>query len=96
MKITRISVALISLVLLGGSCKKNADVAPATCSQIDVRAQAFSDAVKAYSVSQTKANCEAFKKAGNDYISAAANCPGVSATDIASARNSINSTTCPQ
>lgn len=94
MKITRISLALISLVLLGGSCKKNADVAPTTCSQIDVRAQAYSDAVKTYSISPTKANCEAFKKAGNDYISSAANCPGVSATDNASARSSLAGITC--
>lgn len=94
MKITRMSLALISLVLLGGSCKKNDDVAPTTCSQVDVRAKAFSDALTAYSVSPTKANCDAFKKAGNDYISSAANCPGVSAADIANARSSLANITC--
>lgn len=95
MNATRIFVALTSLVLLGGSCKKSeADPTPDVCSALDQRASAISTAATTYSTNPSKANCDAYKKAVSDYIDAAANCPGVSQTDINNARNSVRDIVC--
>ncbi|MBC7569818.1 MAG: hypothetical protein H7319_08815 [Spirosoma sp.] len=95
MKSTSVYTVLLGLVLLGGSCKKSQDtVAPATCTNVDKLAEAYSNSLKAYVVSQTKANCDAFKKAGNDYITAASSCPGVTVASINDARESLKSIVC--
>lgn len=92
---TRLYVALLGCVAIGGSCKKDSDsVGTNSCAQIQQRAADVTQAATAYSTSLTKANCEAYKKAVNDYLSSAANCPTVTQADITQARNSINSLDC--
>ena len=95
MKTLRVHALLPGLILLGGSCKKKEDeVAPATCNDITRLATVYSNSITAYTSSPTKANCEAFKVAANNYINAAANCPGVLQADITSARTSIKDIVC--
>ncbi len=95
MKITRLAVLFLSLILLGGSCKKGEDtVAPGNCSNVEKLAEAYTNSLRAYLTSQTKANCDAFKKAGNDYITAASSCPGVTVASINDARESLKNIVC--
>jgi len=95
MKITRLAVLFLSLILLGGSCKKGEDtVAPGNCGAISQRTDALTSAAVAFSNSATKANCEAYKKAATDYINSATGCPGVLAADIADARASVRDIVC--
>ncbi len=92
MKNRPIYAVLLGLVLLGGSCKKSQDtVGPDACTNAQKLATAYSNSLNVYLASQTKANCDAFKKAGNEYISAAGSCPGVTQAAIDDARNSIKS-----
>lgn len=95
MKTTRLSVLFLSLVLLGGSCKKGEDaVTPMDCSGTSKRADTVTSTATAFSNNPTKVNCEAFRKAANDYINAVSGCPGVTAADIADARASIKDVVC--
>lgn len=95
MKNPFIYAVMLSLVLLGGSCKKNNDaVTPADCGNLSKRLDALVLSATTYGNNPTKANCEAYKKAANEYISSASGCPGVSAKDIADARADVNSTVC--
>lgn len=95
MKITRFHALLLCLVLLGGSCKKKEDtVAPGNCNDLTRLATAYSNSVKTYATSPTKANCDAFKAAADSYITAAGSCPGALQADIVSARASIKDVIC--
>ncbi len=95
MKSTSVYTILLGLVLLGGSCKKGEDnVTPGDCGALAQRLDALTSAAVAFSNNATKTNCEAYRKAANDYINSATGCPGVSAADIADARASIKDIVC--
>lgn len=84
-----------ALVLLGGSCKKDDNpVGPDACALASQRAEAISGVANAYATNPSQANCEAYRKAANDFLDAAARCPTVSQADIASARQSVNTLNC--
>lgn len=92
---TRLYGIALGLVLVGGSCKKDSDdLGPDTCAQTGQRADALAQVATTYGTNPTKANCEAYRKAVNDYLDAASKCPTVSERDITNARNSVNALNC--
>lgn len=87
-------VFTVSLFLIAtlAACSKS-DPAPiaADCQAI---VKKFGDAAVLYSTSPTTANCKAYLAAANEYLDKAGAC-GVSAADIASARQGVDRSTCP-
>jgi len=83
-------VTLFVLSVIG--CGKNG-VTGIDSHKCEAEAKAVADATTLYTSSPTKANCEAFKKALQDYVNQGGGC-GVSATDLDAARKMIESLTC--
>jgi hypothetical protein len=74
------------------ACSKS-DPAPAAadCQAITKK---FGDAAVLYATTPTTANCNAYLAAANEFLDKASSC-GVSAADIATARQGVAQTTCP-
>ena len=89
--VQKLMVCLIVLSLVG--CGKNG-VTAVDNHKCEAKAKAVADATALYTSSPTKTNCEAFKKALQDYVNEGGGC-GVSATDLSTARNMIETLTCP-
>lgn len=95
MKSHSFSLCLLLCMALVFSCKKSADtVSPDGCQVAGTRAQAFSDALKAYTTAQTPANCQAYKTAATSFINAAASCTTVSKADLDDARKELADLKC--
>ncbi len=95
MRIRTTSLAFaVAVALLFGCKKSDTVVGPDACQLTSTRAQAFSDALTAYSKAQTPANCTAFKTAGSAYLDAAASCTTVNQADLTSARKELNDIKC--
>lgn len=88
---------LLSLLLLVGamSCEKEGNLT-STCNIVDlsVAAGTLSDAANAYSVSQSKENCERYKAALTSYLNKVDGCPQVNAADIAAAKKEADELIC--
>ncbi|MBO0935476.1 hypothetical protein J2I47_02840 [Fibrella sp. HMF5335] len=87
-------IAVTTIIFLFG-CKKSDSVAAVdSCQLAGTRAQAYSDAIVAYSKAQTPANCTAVKTTANAYLDAAAGCTTVTQAQITAARASVNDLKC--
>ncbi|MGV3763305.1 hypothetical protein [Parapedobacter sp.] len=67
-----VSVALV-ITSLGG-CKKANPVGLGGCDDLVKKSEDFSKAAQAFSADMSAANCQKYKKAGEDYLKAARNC----------------------
>jgi hypothetical protein len=86
------TLALFLIIVVLSDCSSNSTVTPAVdCGAISKK---LSDALALYVNSPTSANCKAYVAAANEYLNKAGSC-GVPAADIASAKQSLNATTCP-
>jgi len=83
-------VTLFVLTVIG--CGKNG-VTGLDTRNCEAKAKKVADATTLYTSSPTKANCEAFKNALQDYVNEGGGC-GVSATDLSAARQMIENLTC--
>jgi hypothetical protein len=85
-------LTLLFIAALLDACSKS-DPSPiaADCSAITKK---FGDAAVLFATSPNTANCRAYLAAANEYLDKAGAC-GVSAADIADARQGIAATTCP-
>jgi hypothetical protein len=93
MKNQMCSVFFFLAIAFASSCSSKSDPTPigANCESIIKK---FGEAASAYLTNPTKANCNAYLSAANEYLDRAASC-GWSAADIAAAREGIDRTTCP-
>lgn len=88
--VQKLMVCIIVLSLVG--CGKNG-VTAIDSHKCEAKAKAVADATALYTSSPTKANCEAFKNALQDYVNEGGGC-GVTATDLSAARATIDNLTC--
>ena len=88
--VQKLIATLIVLSII--SCGKNG-VTGVDTHKCEAKAKAVSDATTLYTSSPTKTNCEAFKKALQDYVNEGGGC-GVSTIDLDNARKSIEALTC--
>lgn len=66
------SAALITISMSG--CKKANPLGLGGCDDLVKKSEAFSEAAQSFSENTSVANCEKYKKAGEDYLKAARNC----------------------
>jgi len=88
--VQKLIAALIVLSIV--SCGKNG-VTAVDNHKCEAKAKAVADATALYTSNPTKANCESFKKALQDYVNDGGGC-GVTATDLSAARQMIETLTC--
>lgn len=94
MKTSRFTL-IVSVALLAGACKKESDsVGPDACNRASERANAVTAAAQTYAGSPTRANCEAYRRAANDFLDAAGRCTTVTQAQINDARNAVNALNC--
>lgn len=92
---TRLFISLLGFSLIAvSSCKKAADPISNNCEQASKKANDIAAAAQAYASSQTRATCEAYKKALNDYITAVDRCTNIPQSQINQYRQDVNRLTC--
>lgn len=66
------SIAVITFSM--SSCKKTNPLGLGGCDDLVKKSEAFSKAAQSFSEDMSVANCQKYKKAGEDYLKAARNC----------------------
>jgi hypothetical protein len=92
----RSATALLLLgtpLLLG--CSRGADPTSNACERATKAGQDLETAATQYTTSQTRANCEAYKRAANEFLTQADRCADIPRSQIDATRQSIQNITCP-
>lgn len=91
------NLRMLTLMLLTGllfNCGgKDDDATPNNTQDCEARFDKLASAAQTFAANPTEANCEAYKKAAEDYVDKAQSC-GARAVDVEAARDAIRDTDC--
>jgi uncharacterized protein YaaR (DUF327 family) len=85
----------LGLLFLFSSCGKDGGGKNCNETNITKSSDAIVSAATKFSSDPSKANCEAYKQALNDYLDVVDGCTLANQAQVDQARNSLNALTCP-